>query len=72
MIKEWKYPADVKVYFETDDIPLRRSAEMVARFNSEEVYDLCFPALKKFAKKHGLIVTESVDEFNYLTKKIKN
>jgi len=49
----------VKVYFET---PKGSYAELVAILDSEETYDICFDALEKEAKKHGMIVTEGVDE----------
>lgn len=47
----------IKVYFET-----KHSAELIAVFESEEVYSLCVPALEKEAEKRGMILTESVEE----------
>ena len=49
----------VKVYFES-----RFHAELVAIFDTEELYDLCFPVLEKEAKKHRMIVTESIEDEN--------
>ena len=45
----------VKVYFESNC-----HAELVATFDTEELYDLCFPALEKEAKKQRIIVTENI------------
>ena len=45
----------VKVYFESNC-----HAELVATFDTEELYDLCFPALEKEAKKQRMIVTENI------------
>lgn len=47
----------IKVYFET-----KHSAELVAVFESEEVYNLCVPALEKEAERRGMVLTESVEE----------
>lgn len=49
----------IKVYFET-----KNSAELVAVFESEEIYNLCVPALEQEAKKRGMILTESVEDEN--------
>ena len=49
----------VKVYFES-----KFHAELVAIFDTEELYDLCFPSLEKEAKKHRMIVTESIEDEN--------
>lgn len=49
----------IKVYFEIE----QSYAEIVAIFDSEEVYAVCLPSLEKLAKKQGFdLVTESVDE----------
>jgi hypothetical protein len=53
---------EVIVYFETNAIPMQRSAEQVAILSSEEMYALCLPALEAEAAKHNMIVTESVEE----------
>mgnify|MGYP006189176299 CR=1 FL=1 len=45
----------VKVYFESGC-----HAEMVAIFDSEELYNLCSEALEKAAAEAGMIVTESI------------
>jgi hypothetical protein len=47
----------LKVYFESAS-----SAELVATFDSEEVYMTCIEALEALAKSHGMIVTESVEQ----------
>ena len=48
----------VYVYFETHGY-----AELVARFDSEELYMLCRPLLVKQAKKDNFtLVTESIQE----------
>lgn len=50
----------VTVYFETTR---PKYAEIVAKFDSEETYAACLPALKKLRKKHHFdIITESVDD----------
>lgn len=49
----------IKVYFET-----KHSAELVAVFESEEVYNLCIHALEKEAERRGMILTESVEDEN--------
>lgn len=48
----------VAVYFET---PNNSYATQVAQFDEEATYMACLPALKKFAKANGYIVTESMD-----------
>ena len=48
----------VKVYFETKDGVIY--SELVATFKSDELYMLCLPSLVKEAKKHNMIVVESV------------
>lgn len=47
----------IKVYFESNS-----QAELVATFESEEVYALCISTLEKDAKSKGMILTESVEE----------
>jgi len=54
----------VKVYFETNVAPMKRYAELVAVFDCEETYILCLPALEQEAEKHGMIVTESIEDFS--------
>lgn len=49
----------VRVYFET---PNHTFAERIATFKTDELYKICVPALEKEAKKHGYILTESVEE----------
>lgn len=50
----------VSVYFETER---PKYAELVAKFDSEETYHACLPALEELAKKHNFdIVTESLNE----------
>jgi len=52
----------VVVYFET---PNHSFAEIVAVFQDEEMYDICFPALEEKAKECGMVITEACE----LTKK---
>ena len=48
------------VYFETTQ---PAAAEIVAIFDDEETYNVCFPSLEILAKKHHWdIITESVDD----------
>ena len=47
----------IKVYFESNS-----HAELVATFESEEVYVLCISALENDAKSKGMILTESVEK----------
>ena len=47
----------IKVYFESNS-----HADLVATFESEEVYALCIPALEKEAQSKGMKLTESVEE----------
>lgn len=49
----------VAVYFGMES---QKYAELVANFDSEEVYLACLPALEKLAKKNGFDhVTESIE-----------
>lgn len=47
----------IKVYFQTVAADY---SELVATFDTEELYNLCLPALEAEAKKNRMIVTESV------------
>jgi len=47
----------IKVYFESNS-----HADLVATFESEEVYALCVLTLDKIAQSKGMILTESVEE----------
>lgn len=48
----------VKVYFETDGY-----AELVAIFDTEEIYDVCYKSLRKLAFENGFAkITESIEE----------
>jgi len=49
----------VKVYFES-----KAHAELVAYFDSEEIYLACLPSLEKLAKKSRMFVTESIIDEN--------
>lgn len=49
----------IKVYFET-----KHSAELIAVFESEEIYNLCVPALEQEAERRGIVLTESVEDEN--------
>ena len=46
----------VKVYLESGSY-----AELIATFQSEELYMLAVPALEAYAKENNLILTESID-----------
>ena len=46
----------VTVYFES-----KSGAHMVAKFDEEETYMACLPALETLAESKGYIVTESVN-----------
>lgn len=55
----------VKVYFESSKDGLTsdgRYAELVAIFDTEEIYMICLPALEVHAKENRMIVTESIEE----------
>ena len=45
----------IKVYFESNS-----HAELVATFESEDLYIASLPALEKKAKEQGMIVTEAL------------
>ena len=54
-----KHTTMVAVYFGMES---QKYAELVANFDSEEVYLACLPALEKLAKKNGFDhVTESIE-----------
>ena len=46
----------IKVYFES-----KSTSELIAIFQEEETYMACVPSLEKLAKKHRMILTESVN-----------
>lgn len=50
----------ITVYFET----IRpKYAEVVAKFESSEIYETCLPALETLCKDQGFdIITESIDD----------
>ncbi len=52
----------IKVYFESSS-----HAELVATFESEELYMVCLPALEKKAKEQRMIVTEDAEEQEWET-----
>lgn len=54
----------VVVYFETKNFS---HAEVVAQFNSDELYNACLPILEAEAEKGGYIVTESCRENERIT-----
>ncbi|MAN61380.1 MAG: hypothetical protein CMI60_05460 [Parvibaculum sp.] len=59
----------IRVYFESSS-----HAELVATFETEELYMLCLPELEKEAERMDMIVTESMldeDEVKYI-QQIKN
>ena len=47
----------VKVFFESGS-----HADLVATFDSEELYIACLPTLEAEAKKSNMFVTESIEE----------
>ncbi len=47
----------VRVYFESNS-----HAELVATFETEELYNQCLPVLEAEAKKQRMTVTETIDE----------
>lgn len=49
----------IKVYFEDAKLI---SADLVAVFDDEELFDRCLPALEAEAKASGCTLTESIDE----------
>jgi hypothetical protein len=59
----------VVVYFET---PKMLYAEVVAQFNSDELYKACLPILEKEASERGMIVTESCREDDVVTDAFNN
>ena len=56
----------VKVYFETS-----RTAELVAVFDEEIIYNGCLPTLEKLAKEIGMFVTESIEDETRLKELVK-
>ena len=59
----------VVVYFET---PKVLYAEVVAQFNSDELYNACLPILEEEASKRGMIVSESCREDDVVTDAFNN
>jgi len=57
----------VKVYFESNS-----HAELVAIFDTEELYDMCSGSLAKSARESRMIVTVSIDEENDLQEQVNN
>lgn len=47
----------IRVYFESN-----AHAELVATFESEELYNACLPILEKTASEQRMVVTETIDE----------
>ena len=56
----WVYKMEVKAYFETKK--QIRHAHLVARFQDEATYDMCYPSLEKLANRQGYMLTESIDD----------
>jgi|TARA_B110000091_G_scaffold27328_1_gene27028 hypothetical protein len=54
----------VKVYFETHEHGpvMSRKAKIVAIFDDEDTYNVCEPALEKWAADQSMFVTASVEE----------
>ncbi len=47
----------IRVYFESN-----AHAELVATFESEELYIACLPTLEELVSEQRMIVTETIDE----------
>ncbi len=56
----------IRVYFESN-----AHAELVATFESEELYMACLPTLERLAGDSGMIVTETIDEHEAIIMEIK-
>jgi hypothetical protein len=56
----------VKVYFESNGY-----AELVAIFDDDDTYVMCAKILERFAKRNGMILTESVEDEIELSDLIK-
>jgi hypothetical protein len=56
----------IRVYFESN-----AHAELVATFESEELYMSCLPTLERLASKQRMIVTETIDEHESIIMEIK-
>ena len=54
----------ITVFFENES---PSHADLVAKFDSEELYMACLPALEKMAKSMNMFVSESVNEDYCLT-----
>ena len=48
----------IKVYFQDKK---GISSDLVATFDTEEIYDECFPSLKAMADRSGEFITESIE-----------
>jgi len=53
----------IRVYFESNT-----HAELIAVFESEDIYLSCVPALENLAQERGVFLTESIEEEMTLTK----
>ena len=56
----------IRVYFESN-----AHAELVATFESEELYIACLPTLEELASWQRMIVTETIDEHEAIIMEIK-
>ncbi len=56
----------IRVYFESN-----AHAELVATFESEELYMSCLPTLERLANEQRMIVTETIDEHESIIMEIK-
>ena len=56
----------IRVYFESSS-----HAELVATFETEELYMECLPTLEKEAERGRMIVTETIDEHESIIMEIK-
>ena len=56
----------IRVYFESN-----AHAELVATFESEELYIACLPTLEELASKQRMVVTETIDEHESIIMEMK-
>ena len=56
----------IRVYFESN-----AHAELVATFESEELYIACLPTLEELASEQRMIITETIDEHESIIMEMK-
>ena len=59
----------VKVYFET---PNHSAADLVAVFDTEDLYDACRSTLAGLAREEGLVLTENIEGEGIILKEEDN